>query len=174
MWRLFRVFVVGVASRRGFVIVLSLCEDKTSFPPPLFSLWIFKLVKLQSFTSKKSSIRICRLGNWFGIVSCCLKWRTLGFDWLKLKWSVKRFALQLYFINTKKTLHTASWNLFTHLPSLSVRCSWPSTLCHSYMVFHQQRTSPPKTRILIMLWVIQYYFPFLARTEYKKGVVNCI
>ena len=31
------MFVVGVASRRGFVIVLSLCEDKTSFPPPLFS-----------------------------------------------------------------------------------------------------------------------------------------
>jgi hypothetical protein len=35
------VFVVGVASRRGFVIVLSLCEDKTSFPPPLFSLCFF-------------------------------------------------------------------------------------------------------------------------------------
>jgi hypothetical protein len=41
---MFRVFVVGVASRRGFVIVLSLCEDKTSFPPPLFSLWIWPRV----------------------------------------------------------------------------------------------------------------------------------
>jgi hypothetical protein len=39
------VFVVVVASRRGFVIVLSLCEDKTSFPPPLFSLWIWICLK---------------------------------------------------------------------------------------------------------------------------------
>jgi hypothetical protein len=40
------VFVVVVASRRGFVIVLSLCEDKTSFPPPLFSLWILDRKKI--------------------------------------------------------------------------------------------------------------------------------
>ena len=123
-----------------------------------------------------------RLGNWFGIVSCCLKRRHFGI-WFDSSWRgrwnvlpiIKEFdTLQLYFIiNNKKTLHTASWNLFTHLPSLSVRCSWPSTLCHSYMVFRQQRSSPPKTRIAIMLWVIQYYFPFLARTEFKKGVVNC-
>ena len=39
------MFVVVVASRRGFVIVLSLCEDKTSFPPPLFSLWIWRVAR---------------------------------------------------------------------------------------------------------------------------------
>ena len=102
--------------------------------------------------------------NWFGIVSCCLKRRHFGI-WFDSSWRgrwnvlpiIKEFdTLQLYFIiNNKKTLHTASWNLFTHLPSLSVRCSWPSTLCHSYMVFRQEHTSPPNTRITIMLWVIQ-------------------
>ena len=48
------MFVVVVASRRGFVIVLSLCEDKTSFPPPLFSLWIF-LWHNQNFVSEFST-----------------------------------------------------------------------------------------------------------------------